>query len=173
MATGMALGASWWGVDVPNVGRGLYLYFYFLWRLFICVNLSDLWSHIFCGGGSCGCVSLNIFFASFSLFSLALRHCNLCFWEHVSPDGQHRGMEYFGSYVFLVAPMSFSSFVLVDLPKIIGPSFLSCMTTSIMPILMTSPFVILLAFCIGSYNCRHFLPVTPAWLVGLCGRAFQ
>jgi hypothetical protein len=35
--------------------------------------------------------------------------------------------------------------VLADLPKIIDPSLFPCMTTSIVPILVMSPFVVLLA----------------------------
>jgi hypothetical protein len=77
--------------------------------------------HLFYGGGNCECVSLNIFSTSFSLFSLALRRYNLRFWERVSPDGHHRGMEYFRSDVLLVAPTSFSCLVLANLPKIIVP----------------------------------------------------
>jgi hypothetical protein len=52
-------------------------------------------------------------------------------------------MEYFGSAVLLVAPMSFPHF-LADLPKIIDPSLLPCMKTSVVPILMASPVVVLL-----------------------------
>jgi hypothetical protein len=59
-------------------------------------------------------------------------------------------MEYFGSTVLLVAPVSapvpFPSSVLVDLPKIIDPSLFPCMTTSIVTILMISPFVVHLVF---------------------------
>jgi hypothetical protein len=50
-------------------------------------------------------------------------------------------MEYFGSAV-LMAAMSSSLPVLADLPKIIGPSLFSCMTTSVVPILMMSSFVV-------------------------------
>jgi hypothetical protein len=53
------------------------------------------------------------------------------------------GMEYFGSATLLAVMSSFST-VLDDLQKIIGPSLFSCMTTSVVPILMTSPFVVLL-----------------------------
>jgi hypothetical protein len=52
-------------------------------------------------------------------------------------------MEYFGSAV-LLADVSSSLPVLTDLPKIIGPSLFPCMTTSGVPILMMSPFVVLL-----------------------------
>jgi hypothetical protein len=61
----------------------------------------------------------------------------------VSPDGHHRGMENFGSDVLLVVNMSSSSPVLVNLPKIISPSFFPYMTTSDVPILMMSSFVVL------------------------------
>jgi hypothetical protein len=51
-------------------------------------------------------------------------------------------MEYFGSAVLMVAVSSFLV-VLVDSPKIIGPSLSSCMMTSAVPILMISFFVVL------------------------------
>jgi hypothetical protein len=53
-------------------------------------------------------------------------------------------MEYSGSEAFLVAPMSFPSSVLTDLPKIINLSLFPCMSTSVVPILMMSPFVVIL-----------------------------
>jgi hypothetical protein len=46
-------------------------------------------------------------------------------------------MEYFGSTVLMAAVSSFLV-VLVDLPKIIGPSLFSSMITSAVPILMIS-----------------------------------
>ena len=52
-------------------------------------------------------------------------------------------MEYFGSAV-LMAVMSSSLSVLVDLPKIIGPSLFPDMTTFVVTILMMSPFGVLL-----------------------------
>jgi hypothetical protein len=52
-------------------------------------------------------------------------------------------MKYFGSAILLEA-VSSSLLVLGDLPKIIGPSLFPCMTTSVVPILMMSPFVVLL-----------------------------
>jgi hypothetical protein len=102
----------------------------------ICFSSTTFGLHLFCGGGYCECVSLNIFSASFSWFSFALRRCNFRFWDRVNPDGHHRGLEYFGSVVLLIAVSSFL-LVLADSP-IIGPS------TSVVPILMTSPFIILL-----------------------------
>jgi hypothetical protein len=87
-------------------------------------------------------VSLNIFSASFSWFSFALRRCNFHFWDRVNPDGHHRGIEYFGSAVLMVVVSSFLV-VLADSPKIIGPSLSSCMMTSAVPILMVSFFVVL------------------------------
>jgi hypothetical protein len=92
--------------------------------------------------GYCGCVSLNIFSASFSWFSFDLRRCNFCFWDRVNPDGHHRCMEYIGSAILMAVVSSFL-FVLVDSPKIIGPSLFSCITTSAIPILMMSLFVVL------------------------------
>jgi hypothetical protein len=97
--------------------------------------------HFFCGGGYSGCVSLNVFSASFFCLSFALRRCNFLFWDRVNPAGHHRGMEYFGSAVLMVA-VSFSV-VLDDSPKIIGPLLSPCMTTSAVPILMMSFFVVL------------------------------
>jgi hypothetical protein len=64
-------------------------------------------------------------------------------------------MEYFGSAILVV---------LADSPKIIGPSLFSCMTTSVVPILMMSFFVVLLVV-VGI--------CPPAGLVGLCGRVVQ
>jgi hypothetical protein len=46
-------------------------------------------------------------------------------------------MEYFGSAVLTVVVSSFLV-VLADSPKIIGPLLSSCMTTSVVPILMMS-----------------------------------
>jgi hypothetical protein len=79
-----------------------------LFSVFVAVCFSSMafGLHLFCGGGYCGCVSLNIFSASFSWFSFALRRCNFCFWDRVNPDGHHRGMEYFGSAI-LMAVVSF------------------------------------------------------------------
>jgi hypothetical protein len=58
-------------------------------------------------------------------------------------------MEYFGSAVLMVAVFSFLV-VLVDSPKIIGPSLSFCITTSGVPILADSPKIIApsLSFCI-------------------------
>jgi hypothetical protein len=73
----------------------------------VCFSSTGFGLHFFCGGGYCGCVSLNIFSASFSWLSFALRRCNFLFWNRVNPAGHHRGMEYFGSAVLMVA-VSFS-----------------------------------------------------------------
>jgi hypothetical protein len=98
--------------------------------------------HLFCGGRYCGCVSLNIFSASFTWLSFALRHCNFRFWDRVNLDGHHRGMEYFGSAVLMAVVSSFLV-VLANSSKIIGPSLFSYMITSVVPILMISFFVVL------------------------------
>jgi hypothetical protein len=74
--------------------------------------------------------------------SFALRRCNCCFWDRVNPAGHHRGMEYFGSAI-LMAAVSSVLFVLADSPKIIGPSLSFCMTTSVVPILIMSFFIVL------------------------------
>jgi hypothetical protein len=101
-------------------------------------------------------VSLNIFSVSFSWFSFALGRCNFCFCDRVNPDGHHRGLEYFGSVVLLTVVSSFL-LVLANSP-IIGPS------TSVVPILMTSPFIVLL----------EVVPVCPpAGLIGLCVRVVR
>jgi hypothetical protein len=118
----------------------------------ICFSSTTFGLHLFCGGGYCGCVSLNIFSASFSWFSFALRRYNFRFCDRVNPDGHHKGLEYFGSVVLLTAVSSFL-LVLADSPKIIGPS------TSVVPILMTYPFVVLLEFVVVC---------PPAELIGLC-----
>jgi hypothetical protein len=52
-------------------------------------------------------------------------------------------MEYFGSAVLLAVVSSFL-LVLADSPKIIGPSLFLFTTTSFVPILMTSPSIVLL-----------------------------
>jgi hypothetical protein len=126
----------------------------------VCFSLTAFGLHYFCGGGYCGCVSLNIFSASFSWLSFALRRCNFRFWDHVNPAGHHRGMEYFGSAVLMVAVSSFLV-VLANSPKIIGPLLSSCMTTSAVPTLMMSFFVVLLVAA-GIWP--------PAGLVGLGGQ---
>jgi hypothetical protein len=51
-------------------------------------------------------------------------------------------MEYFGSTILKAVVFSVL-FVLADSPKIIGPSLSFCMTTSVVPILMMSFFVVL------------------------------
>jgi hypothetical protein len=108
----------------------------------VCFSSTAFGLHFFCGGGYCGCVSLNIFSASFSWLSFALRRCIFRFWDRVNPDGHHRGMEYFGSTVLMAVVSSFLV-VLADSPKIIGPSLFSCMMTYAVPILMMSFFVVL------------------------------
>jgi hypothetical protein len=52
-------------------------------------------------------------------------------------------MEYFGSAVLLVVVSTFL-LVLADSPKIIGPSLFLFTTTSDVPILMSSPSIVLL-----------------------------
>jgi hypothetical protein len=51
-------------------------------------------------------------------------------------------MEYIGLAI-LKAAVSSVLFLLADSPKIIGPSLSFCMTTSVVPILMMSFFVVL------------------------------
>jgi hypothetical protein len=108
----------------------------------VCFSSMTFGLHFFCGDRYYGCVSLNIFSASFSWLSFALRRCNFRFCDRVNPAGHHRGMEYFGSAI-LMAVVSSVLFVLADSPKIIGPSLYFCMTTSAVPILMMSFFVVL------------------------------
>jgi hypothetical protein len=108
----------------------------------VCFSSTAFGLHFFCDGGYCGCVSLNIFSASFSWLSFALRRYNFRFWDRVNPAGHHRSMEYFRSAI-LMAAVSSILFVLVDSPKIIGPSLSFCMTTSVVPILIMSFFVVL------------------------------
>jgi hypothetical protein len=66
-------------------------------------------------------------------------------------------MEYFGSADLMVA-VSYFLVVLADSPKIISPLLSSCMTTSAVPILMISFFVVL---SVAAGICP------PAGLVGL------
>jgi hypothetical protein len=182
MGVGTSLEVSWCSADGPTSGVGrsapcmdgpafiaelsaiptkncivvvLFSVFVVVWFSSMAFGL-----HLFCDGGYCGCVSFNIFSASFSRFSFALRCCNFCFCDHVNPDGHHRGMEYFGSAVLLTAVSSFL-FVLADSPKILGPLLFCCTTTSVIPILMTSSFIVLL----GAVTI-----CSPAGLVSLWGR---
>jgi hypothetical protein len=78
--------------------------FYFV---VVCFSSTTFGLHFFCGGGYCGCVSLNIFSASFSWFCFALRRCNFCFWDRVNPDRHHRSMEYLGSTILMAAASYF------------------------------------------------------------------
>jgi hypothetical protein len=136
----------------------------------ICLSSTAFGLHFFCGGGYFGCVSLNIFSASFFWFSFALRRCNFRFWDRVNHDGHHRGMEYLGSTILMAAVSSFL-FVLADSPKIIGPSLLSCMTTVIIPILIMSFFCRSFGCCRYMPPCRTGQPLRPsgpAILLGLC-----
>jgi hypothetical protein len=65
-------------------------------------------------------------------------------------------MEYFGSTILVVALVSSSLSILVDLPKIIGPSLFPYMTTSVVPIL---------SFCRSFGACRTFLSMPMSeWL---------
>jgi hypothetical protein len=130
----------------------------------VCFFSTAFGLHFFCGGGYSGCVSLNVFSASFSWLSFTLRRCNFLFWDRVNPAGHHRGMEYFGSAILMVA-VSFSV-VLADSPKIIGLLLSPCMTTSAVPILMMS-FELLQTYA----PCRIGRPRRPsssAILSGLC-----
>jgi hypothetical protein len=131
--------SSWVVCHTCRVLHNCCFIFHFCGRLLF---LNSLWSPFLCGGGYCGCVSLNIFSASFSWLSFALRRCNFRFWDRVNPDGHHRGMEYFGSAVLMAVVSSFLV-VLADSPKIIVPSLFSCMMASAVPILMMSFFVVL------------------------------
>jgi hypothetical protein len=106
---------------------------------------------------------IEYFFASFSWFSFALKCCNFCFCDRVNPDGHHRGMEYFGSVV-LTSVVSSLLLVLADSPKIIGPSLSFCTTTSVVPILIMSFFVLLLVAI-------DICP--PVGLVGLCDQVVR
>jgi hypothetical protein len=76
-------------------------------------------------------------------------------------------MEYFGLTALLVAPMSFSSFVLADLSKVIGPLLFPCMMAYVVSILMISPPVILLVLV------DIFSPCSPVESVGLHGRVVR
>jgi hypothetical protein len=71
-------------------------------------------------------------------------------------------MEYFGSAILLDALVFSSLSILADLPKIIDPSLFSYMMTSIVPILMMSPFVVPLAAIYISSLCP--LPDWSAFL---------
>ena len=72
------------------------------------------------------------------------------FQECVKPKGHHLGIEYFELGVFFIlaiAATSTCNCVLADVPEIIGHSFLSLSTmTSVVPILMVSPAVLICNF---------------------------
>jgi hypothetical protein len=144
-----------WPGYLPYLQGATHVLFFSIFVV-VCFSSTAFGLHFFCGGGYCGCVSLNIFSAS-SWLSFALRRCNFRFWDRVNPAGHHRGMEYFGSAVLMVVVSSFMV-VLADSPKITGPLLFSCMTISAVPILMTSFFVVL-SVAVGI--------CPPAGLVGL------
>jgi hypothetical protein len=132
---------SCWLCYLPYLQGAAQVLFDFLFFVAVCFSSTAFGLHFFCDGGYSGCVSLNIFSASFSWLSFTLRRCNFLFWDRVNPAGHHRDMEYFGSAVLMVV-VSFLV-VLADSPKIIGPLLSPCMTTSAVPILMMSFFVVL------------------------------
>jgi hypothetical protein len=187
----MSLEASWCGADGPDSEGGRYTpgadcpallaklsaipegccTSVVLFSIFVavCFSSTPFGLHFFCGGGYCGCVSLNIFSTSFSWLSFTLRRCNFRFWDRVNPAGHHRGMEYFGSAVLMVVVSSFSV-VLADSPKIIGPLLSSCMTTSAVPMLMMS-YLLFFQLLQAYAPCRigwPWKPSSPAILLGLC-----
>jgi hypothetical protein len=57
----------------------------------VCFSSMAFTLHLFCGGGYCRCVSLNIFSTSISWVSFALRRCNFRFCDRVNPGGRHWG----------------------------------------------------------------------------------
>jgi hypothetical protein len=135
----------------------------------VCFSSTAFGLHFFCGGGYCGCVSLNIFSAS-SWLSFALRRCNFRFWDRVNPAGHHRGMEYFGSAILMVVVSSFLV-VLADLPKNHRP-FIIFLYDNI-----CSAYFDDVLFCCSLSCCRHmppcrigrpWRPSSPAILLGLC-----
>jgi hypothetical protein len=77
--------------------------------------------HLFYGGGYCRYVSLNNFSPLFPCSILLVGAATYGF-DTMSVSMGPLGMEYFGSDVLLVVPMSSSLPVLADSPKIIGPS---------------------------------------------------
>src|SRR5688572_27124735 len=121
MSVGASLEVSWCSADSPDSGvrrsvpcsdgpafiAGLSaipadsctIVVSFLVFVSLCFSSMAFGIHLCCGGGYCGCVSLNILFASFAWFSFALRHCHLRICDGVNPDRRHRGVEYFGSAV--------------------------------------------------------------------------
>jgi hypothetical protein len=108
--------------------------------------------------------------ASFSWLSFALRRCNFCFWDRVNPAGHHRGMEYFGSAVLMVAVSSFLV-VLADSPKNHRPFIIflydHICSTYFDDVLLCCPF----GCCRYMPPCRigrPWRPSSPAILLGLC-----
>jgi hypothetical protein len=76
-------------------------------------------------------------------------------------------MEYFGSAI-LMAVVSPSLLVLADLPKIIDPSLFPCITTSIVPILMMSLFIVLLV-AVGICSLPGWSAFVAEWSSNLAG----
>jgi hypothetical protein len=76
-------------------------------------------------------------------------------------------MEYLGSTILMVAA-SYFLFVLVDSPKVTGPSLFSCMTTSVVPILMMSFFVVLLVV-VGMCPLLDWSAFAAEWSNNLAG----
>jgi hypothetical protein len=79
-------------------------------------------------------------------------------------------MEYFGSAVLLTV-VPYFLFVLADPPKIIDPLLFCCTTSSVVSILMTSPFIVLLeavAVCPPYQISQPLGPRCLAILLGLC-----
>jgi hypothetical protein len=75
-------------------------------------------------------------------------------------------MKYLGLAILMAVVSSFL-FVLADSPKIIGPS-LSCMTTSVVPILMMSFFVFLLVV-VGICPLPDWSAFSAEWSGNLAG----
>jgi hypothetical protein len=128
--------------------------FYFCGHLLF---LNGLWSPFLLQWRVLWMCVIEYLFRPFSWLSFALRRCNFRSWDHVNPNGHHRGMEYFGSAVLMAVVSSFLV-VLADSLKIIGPSLVFYMMTSAVPILMMSFFVVL---SVAAGICP------PAGLVGL------
>jgi hypothetical protein len=190
---GTLLEASWWGVDDPDLGierstpgsnspaSGAELSVIptgtctsdFLFSIFSsCLSYFDsLWCPPLLWWRVLQMCVIKYFSASLSLLSFALKRSDLRFCEHVSPDQHHRGMEYFGSTVLLVAPVSaplyFPSSILVDLPKNHRP-FIVPLYDDIYCAYLDD-----ISICCSFGARGYFLSIPPAGLAGLCVRVVR
>jgi hypothetical protein len=109
--------------------------------------------HLFCGDGYCGCVSLNIYLPLFPCFPLLLG-ATTCTFETMLVLMGTIG-EVLRAGCFVGCSGVFSLIFLGRFTKSIRSSLFPCMATSVVPILMMSPFVVLLVHVDISSLCPY------------------